>query len=112
MTGRLVATNGVELWVEVDGDLSESRGDRGDDGRADAGGRDTSGDQGRADTGHRDIGGRDIGDDERTVILLGGADASVLRWPRTFIDPLVADRFATVRIEHRDCGLSSKISAE
>ncbi|HEX7095918.1 MAG TPA: alpha/beta hydrolase [Acidimicrobiales bacterium] len=71
MAGRLVPANGVELWVEVDGDLTSP-----------------------------------------SVILLGGADASVLRWPRTFIGPLVDAGRSVVRVEHRDSGLSTKIPPE
>lgn len=71
MAGRLVATNGIEVWVELDGD------------------------EGGA-----------------PIVLLGGADASVLRWPASFVSPLVAAGRQVVRIEHRDSGLSTKIDPE
>jgi pimeloyl-ACP methyl ester carboxylesterase len=70
MTGRLVSTNGVELWTELDGDPEHP-----------------------------------------AVVLLGGADASALRWPPALVDALVADGRSVVRIEHRDSGLSTKIDA-
>jgi pimeloyl-ACP methyl ester carboxylesterase len=71
MSGRLVASNGIELWVEVDGP-----------------------------------------DDGAPVVLLGGADATVLRWPSTLLDALERAGRRVVRIEHRDTGLSTKIDPD
>lgn len=71
MAGQLVATNGIEVWVELDGDPGAA-----------------------------------------PIVLLGGADASVLRWPSSFVTPLVEAGRRVVRIEHRDCGLSTKIDPE
>jgi pimeloyl-ACP methyl ester carboxylesterase len=71
MTGGLVASNGIELWVELDGP-----------------------------------------DDGSPVVLLGGADASVLRWPSTLLRALEAAGRRVVRIEHRDSGLSTKIDPD
>jgi pimeloyl-ACP methyl ester carboxylesterase len=69
--GRLVAANGVELWVEIDGRAAGP-----------------------------------------VVVLLGGADASVLRWPPVFVDALVGAGWRVVRIEHRDSGLSTKVPVD
>lgn len=71
MTGRLVASNGIELWVEIDGP-----------------------------------------DDGAPVVLLGGADATVLRWPSTLLGALARADRRVVRIEHRDTGLSTKIDPD
>jgi pimeloyl-ACP methyl ester carboxylesterase len=75
MSGRLVPTNGIEVWVE-------------DDGAARASGEDAA------------------------IVLLGGADATVLRWPPAFVDALVAAGHRVVRIEHRDSGRSTKIDPD
>ena len=71
MTGRLVATNGTEVWVELDGDASGA-----------------------------------------AIVLLGGADASVLRWPPALVSALVDAGRYVVRVEHRDSGLSAKIDPD
>jgi pimeloyl-ACP methyl ester carboxylesterase len=71
MTGRLVATNDVELWAELDG-----------------------------------------ADGDPPVLLLGGADATTVRWPAAFVDALVAAGRRVVRLEHRDSGRSTKIDPD
>jgi pimeloyl-ACP methyl ester carboxylesterase len=71
MPGRMVATNGVELWVEIDGDASAP-----------------------------------------AVLLLGGSDASALRWPPELVAALVAGGRHVVRLEHRDSGASTKIDPD
>ena len=71
MTGQLVTTNGIELWVEDDGDAADP-----------------------------------------VVLLLGGADASALRWPEACVATLVAAGRRVIRVEHRDSGLSTKIDAD
>jgi pimeloyl-ACP methyl ester carboxylesterase len=70
MTGRLVATNGVELWAEL------------------------------------------LGTGRLTVLLLGGADASMDRWPASFVSGLLDREYSVLRLEHRDSGRSTKIAAE
>jgi pimeloyl-ACP methyl ester carboxylesterase len=69
MSGQLVATNGVELWAELQGN------------------------------------GR------MTVLLLGGADASMDRWPDSFVKYLLGE-YSVLRLEHRDSGRSTKIPPE
>ena len=70
MTGQLVATNGIELWAELQGN------------------------------------GR------MTVLLLGGADASMDRWPESFVTELLDREYSVLRVEHRDSGRSTKISPD
>jgi pimeloyl-ACP methyl ester carboxylesterase len=71
MTGRLVPTNAIDVWVELDGDPAAA-----------------------------------------AIVLLGGADASVLRWPPALVSALVGAGRFVVRVEHRDSGLSSKIDPD
>jgi pimeloyl-ACP methyl ester carboxylesterase len=71
MTGRLVPTNGIEVWTELDGDGAAP-----------------------------------------PLVLLGGSDASVLRWPPEFVSALVDGGRFVVRVEHRDSGLSSKVDPD
>jgi pimeloyl-ACP methyl ester carboxylesterase len=79
MSGRLVPTNGIELWVEDD----------------------------------RPEGGSEHGaDGESAIVLLGGADATALRWPGALVDALVAAGHRVVRVEHRDSGRSTKIDPD
>jgi pimeloyl-ACP methyl ester carboxylesterase len=78
MTGRLVPTNGIELWVEDDV----------------ARGADPA-------TGDRSV-----------IVLLGGADATALRWPPALVDALAAGGHRVLRVEHRDSGRSTKIDPD
>jgi pimeloyl-ACP methyl ester carboxylesterase len=71
MSGRLVATNGIQLWAELDGDEGAP-----------------------------------------ALVLLGGADATVLRWPADLIAEPAAAGYRVVRLEHRDSGRSSRIDPE
>jgi pimeloyl-ACP methyl ester carboxylesterase len=48
----------------------------------------------------------------RPVVLLGGADATVLRWPPPFVQRLAEAGHRVLRIEHRDSGLSTKIDRD
>jgi pimeloyl-ACP methyl ester carboxylesterase len=54
----------------------------------------------------------DPGGDTPVIVLLGGADATALRWPAELVHALVDAGHLVVRLEHRDSGRSTKIDAD
>ena len=46
------------------------------------------------------------------VLLVSGADSHCTRWTPGLIGPLVDHGLRVVRYDHRDCGLSTKVSSE
>ena len=46
------------------------------------------------------------------VLLVSGADSHCTRWTPDLIRPLADHGFRVVRYDHRDCGLSTKVSSE
>ena len=46
------------------------------------------------------------------VLLVSGADSHCTRWTTELIGPLVDHGLRVVRYDHRDCGLSTKVSSD
>ena len=50
--------------------------------------------------------------DAEPILLLSGSDSTTLRWPRSFIDPLVTAGWRVIVYDHRDSGASTKIDPD
>lgn len=50
--------------------------------------------------------------DGTPVLLLGGSDATTMRWPDSFLGPLVAAGWRVIAYDHRDSGASTKIDPD
>ena len=64
--------------------------------------------QGIAEVNNINIWWEDFGDPSNpSVLLIMGANANCMQWPKEFINPLVANDFHVVRFDNRDVGKST-----
>jgi pimeloyl-ACP methyl ester carboxylesterase len=50
--------------------------------------------------------------DGPAVVLVAGADSPGFRWTSSIVDPLLNEGYRVLRFDHRDCGRSTRFSAD